>query len=176
MDEPVMDAYIKKNAVTKRDYLTHKLFPLTRYSDVSINASLRGWRNDFSNYKIGMINIDTGRVAVDDKKFNRPVEMDTGLLRIFEKTIDMITQRGIRVVLVNTPITDILMKANSQNPNEVIRYYQDYAASHELVEYWDFNLEYSTNYKIFYDPIHLNPQGQGLVTRELINRLNRLNF
>jgi lysophospholipase L1-like esterase len=121
-----------------------------------------------------VIYVDTSRVATIDKKFSRPVEMDAGLLRIFEKTLDMITQRGIRVILVNPPIADILMKANGQNPEEVIRYYRDYAAAHELVEYWDFNPEYSSNYEILYDLIHLNPKGQKLITEELINRLKGL--
>jgi hypothetical protein len=179
MDEPEMDAFIKENARTRRDYLTHKLFPLTRYSDISINASFRGLRNDFSNYKTGTINIDAyrGRVNTgDEKKYNRSIEMNVELLRVFEKTIDMITQRGIKVVLVNTPIVDVLMKRSNEDPSRVIDYYRDCAASHALVEYWDFNPEYSSDYTIFYDPIHLNPQGQQLITGELVNRLNHINF
>lgn len=174
MDDPAINDYIK-NAHSGKDYITHKLFPLTRYSDVSLNASLRGWRNDFSNYKTGSINIDAYKKGIDnnEKKYNRSIEIDPELLAIFEETMELATQRGIKVILVNTPIVDVLMQANNEDQDEVIRYYCKYAASHALVEYWDFNPEYSSNYKIFYDPIHLNPKGQELITLELVNRLKQ---
>jgi hypothetical protein len=177
MDDPLIDAYIKENAVGERDYPTHKLFPLTRYSDILINASLRGWRNDFSNYKAGAMNIGAGNAAeAIDKKYRRSIEIDPELLAVFEETMRMITGRAITVVLVNTPIIDALGWWKDANPEKVIRFYQDYAASHERVEYWDFNPGYSSDYSIFYDPIHLNPKGQQLITGELINRLNQTHF
>ena len=172
MSDPVMESFIKENEKSAYDYYKYKFSPLTRYSDVLINASFRGWRNDFANYKFGAIDIDAFRNQVKNngKQFNRDIEMDSALVAIFEQTMDKITQRKIRVILVNTPLVDVLNQANPDQ-DKVIAYYQEYAQTNDLVEYWDFNPKFSSEYSLFYDPIHLNPQGQSAITKELIKRL-----
>ncbi len=171
MDNPTMASFVKEKETNVYDYYTHKWLPLTRYSDVLINASLRGWRNDFSNYKLGKIDIEAFKQQVrSNKQFNRDIEMDSTLIFVFKQTMDQIRQKNIRVILVNTPIVDALNQANSDY-NKVITFYQEYAQTHEGVEYWDLNPEYAGNYSLFYDPIHLNPEGQKVITGELIKRL-----
>ena len=173
MGDSIMNAYIKENAHTQRDYLIHRFFPLTRYSDALLNASFRGWRDDFSNYKIGKINIEEYKKSItfDEQKYNRPVEMDTTLIRFFEETMNMITQRGIQVILLNMPVVDVLIQANNENSETVFAYFQKMADANERIEYWDLNSKYSTLYDLFYDPIHVNPEGQQEITDELIQRL-----
>jgi lysophospholipase L1-like esterase len=34
--------------------------------------------------------------------------------------------------------------------------------------YWDMNPEYSERYELFFDPIHLNPQGQKVASDKII--------
>ncbi|GHT75453.1 hypothetical protein AGMMS50262_10800 [Bacteroidia bacterium] len=177
MGDSIMDEFVKRNEKNEGDYYKHKWLPLTRYSDVLINASLRGWRNDFSNYKNGTIDMDSYRERIknNEKQFNRDIEMNPDLMAIFEETIDRITQKNIQVVLVNTPLVDVLNNAGSENYREMIDFYKNYALTHELVDYWDFNPEYSSDYSIFHDPIHLNPKGQKIITSEIITRINNMN-
>ena len=172
MDDPDMASFIRGNEKNEYDYYKNKLIPLTRYSDVLINASLRGWRNDFSNYKFGTIDIETFRNQVknNETQFNRNIEMDSTLIAVFEQTMDKIIQKNIRIILMNTPLVDVLSLANPDH-EKVISFYQEYAQTHDLVEYWDFSPEFSSDYSLFYDPIHLNPKGQKAITDELIKRL-----
>lgn len=173
MGDTSMDNFIKKESKSEREYYSHKYFPMTRYSDALINASLRGWRSDFSNYKQGNLDIDTYREQIkSDKQFNRPLEINKDLFSVFNKTIKMITEKGIQVVLINTPVVNLLNDANKDSYKQIIQTFQEYADSNDLVEYLDFNPQYSTDYSIFFDPIHLNPKGQAIITDELIEFLN----
>lgn len=168
--------FIKGNEPNRIDYYKYKFFPLTRYSDVLINASLRGWRRDFSNRKVGILDVEAyrQRIASADHQFDRDLQIDPELLARFQESINMITERGIKVILINTPIIDILNDSDPKSYQAVMQIYKDLAAANELVEYWDFNPDFSANYSIFYDPIHLNPKGQEMITAALIKRLKRL--
>lgn len=174
MDERTIDKYIKDNAVDDWDYYQHKLFKTTRYSDPLLNASIRGYQNNYSNYKVGNLNVELLKKQMTSGKsqFNRKIEMDPFLMETFEQTMDMLSERGIRVILLNTPIVDILKKGNLESYEKIINYFSDYASAHENIEYWDFNPEYSSDYSIFYDPIHLNPKGQQIITKEINKKLS----
>jgi hypothetical protein len=178
MEDQVMDTYIEKSTKNKREYYAHKLFHLTRYSDPLLNAAIRGYRNDFSNYKYGTLDVEQLKknIADGNKQFAREMTIDPELLSAFEKTIKTITDRGIRVILVNTPTLDLLKDADRISYQKTIEIFQLYADNSDLIEYWDFNPEYESDYSIFYDPIHLNPRGQQLITDEIINRLNNCFF
>jgi len=171
MDDPVMDNYVKENASDWRDYYSHKLFPLSRYTDALINASIRGWRNDYSNKKDGVIDIEKYR---ERSRTGRQIYMQPYLVDIFEKSMQIITDKNIRVILISSPIVDVLNDFYQEERDSVIRYFEEYAENNDLIEYWNLIPEYSSNYSIFYDPIHLNPQGQEIVTREIISRINKL--
>ena len=173
---PIIAQFIKANESNRIDFYKYKFFPLTRYSDVLINASLRGWRRDFANYKSGTMDVEAYRqhIANNDTQFDRDLQIDAELLARFEESINKITERGIKVILINTPIIDILNDSDPENYQAVMQIYTDFVAANELVEYWDLNPDFSNNYSLFYDPIHLNPKGQEMVTEELIERLKRL--
>ena len=167
MDEPVMDEYIKENASDWRDYYSHKFFPLYRYTDQLINASIRGWFNDYSNKKQGTLDIEKYRKSNPA----RDVSMHPDLIETFRKTMDLLMERNIRVILVSVPIVDALNNYDPENRDKVIRFLEEYAAANERIEYWNFNPKFSSDYSLFFDPVHLNPQGQEIFTQEIINRL-----
>ena len=176
--ESSIEQFIKENENRKLDYYKYKFFPLTRYSDILINASLRGWRNDFANYKSGNIDVESYKQYMrnKDNQFDRDLQIDSELFAYFEKSVNLITEKGIKVILVNTPIIDILNNSDPAAYESVIQIYKDYAASHELVDYWDFNPDFSNNFSIFYDPIHLNAGGQEIITSEVISKINNMNL
>ena len=167
MDEPVMDEYIEKNASGWRDYYSHKYFPLCRYTDQLINASIRGWFNDYSNKKQGTLDIEKYRKSNP----GRDVSMQPGLIETFGKTMDLLTERNIKVILISVPIVDALNNYDPENRDKVIRFLEEYAATNERIEYWNFNPKFSSDYSLFFDPVHLNPLGQEVFTQEIISRL-----
>ncbi|MDL2323425.1 SGNH/GDSL hydrolase family protein [Bacteroidales bacterium OttesenSCG-928-A17] len=170
MDEPVMDEYIRENASDWRDYYSHKYFPLCRYTDQLINASIRGWFDDYSNKKHGILDIEKYRKGNP----RRDVSMQPDLVETFKKTMNLLLERNIRVILITAPIVDTLNEYNPENRDKVIRFLEEYAADNNLIEYWNFNPELSSDYKIFFDPTHLNPQGQEFFTQKIINKFKSL--
>ena len=173
MESSVMDEYIRQSAENARDYYTHKLFHLTRYSDALLNAAVRGCQNDYSNYKYGVIDIVSLKknLEVGNQQFARSMSVDSELLDTFDKTVQLITERGLKLILINTPTLDLLKQQNPEAYQKVIAIFQSYADLNDNVEYWDFNPEYESDYSLFYDPIHLNPEGQKKITSELITKL-----
>lgn len=169
MDDPNIDAYIKVSA-TAVDYWEHKLLCSTRYSDALLNSAIRGWRHDWSNYKNGVL--DTVQLKEEiSARHQRSIRFEKGLVRAFEETLQLITTRKLKVILINTPIAQMLNEYEPQKYEKAITYFQSLANDNEFVEYWDLNPLFSKNYDLFYDPIHLNPKGQAVVTEELIRRI-----
>lgn len=78
------------------------------------------------------------------------------------------TQKGIRVILVTAPVSDIRL-ASYDGFQELYAYYQDMAADWGS-DFYDFNLyrgksELLPDSTHFYDDTHLNPQGAEVYSR-----------
>lgn len=167
MDNENIDRFIQDNA-TPKDYWIHKLIRTSGYNDMLINSSLRGWSNNWSNYKNGSINIDALRGENKGKQL-RPIIVDEQLKNTFEASIKKLTDRGVNVVLLNTPIVKEYNDYEPEKRAEIIDYFQSLSGSSPLIHYWDLNPKYADHYDIFYDPIHINVEGQPIITNEVIN-------
>ncbi|MCQ2113711.1 MAG: SGNH/GDSL hydrolase family protein [Bacteroidaceae bacterium] len=170
MDDSSIDKYIKHSA-SPIDYWSHKLIRIHRYNDNTLmNAALAGLRHDWGNRKYGVIDVNLYKQKLLNGD-ERHIEMDLNMINVFKATIKLLTERGVRVILVNTPTIDLLNNWDSNEFIAISKWYQDFAGSESNVEYWDFNSRYSSKYELFYDQIHLNPNGQKVITEELINKL-----
>lgn len=69
------------------------------------------------------------------------------------------TERNIHVILINTPIAQPLNEYEPEAYQRIISYFKEKAQTNPLISYWDYNPEYANKYNLFFDPIHLNPQG-----------------
>lgn len=163
MDEAVMDDYIKAEAESSWDYWLHKLLCVTRYSDALINSSMRGWMENWDNYKRGQVSQE-----VIDAAGHREIAFEQNLIDAFTETIRILTDSGIQVLLLNTPVVDTIREQNLQKWERVESVLQGIAQSSDLVEYRDYNSLFSKNYSLFYDAIHLNQDGQLKVTEHFI--------
>lgn len=170
MDNPIIDEYIKKCA-SATNYWLHKLLRVSRYNDDGIKgAAVRGWRKDWSNRKNGVVDIPTYK----NKLLNgdeRHIEMEPALIDEFTQTIKMLTDRNVKVILVNTPTLDLLNEYEPEKYEMVVAWFTRFAADHENVEYWDFNPKYSSRHELFHDRLHLNAKGQQEITTEIIDKL-----
>lgn len=170
IDNPEVSKYLKKQAKPV-DYWLHKLVKTTRYNNDGLkNGVIRGWLNNWDNLKTNTLDVES---YLDEVKKGgiQPIEMNDTLISAFKNTIKTLTDKGIRVVLINTPTIDILNQSQGESYNRIIDWYRNYATTDSLIEFWDFNPAFSSNHAIFSDPIHLNVKGQKLITDELIKRL-----
>lgn len=173
VDNPYIDQYLRSQAAPS-DYWLHRLVKTTRFnSDGLKNSVWRGWADNWSNFKENTIDTEAYRRNIT-KTGERPIEMNDTLIREFKETVKMLTDRGIRVVMVNTPTLDVLNDWHGDNFRRITDWYRDYAATDSLIEYWDYNPVYSSDHSIFSDRIHLNARGQQQITTDLISRLKPL--
>lgn len=174
MDDRGVDRYVKSQA-TPTEYWLHKLVKTSRFSDDGLkNSAIRGWLNNWSNLKTNVIDIEAykERLANGDE---RHIRMNKELMMQFDETIQEITDRGVKVILVNTPTLDLLNEFEPEKYSRIMRWYTDYAEANPLVEFWDFNPKYQSDYTIFSDRLHLNREGQRVITGELVERINKIN-
>lgn len=174
IDNPNIDRYIKEST-NEYDYWLHKIICSTRYSDALINSAIRGWRKDWSNYKEGNLNIEALIKQINQGQ-QRRIHFEKELVDSFEETLHVLTQKNIKVILVNTPIAKPLNDYEPEAYQKMIHYFEQKAATSPLIYYWDMNPEYSENYELFFDPIHLNPKGQKVITKQLIINSKQINL
>lgn len=172
MDNQVMNDYIRSSTDFK-DYFLHKVLCTTRYSDALLNSAARGWMHNWSNYKFGNLDVDNliEQVASDKQ---RHIKFEGELVGYFEQTLEMLEDRGLTVILVNTPIARPLNDYEPEQYRRFTDYMKQTDATSDNVFYWDLNPEYSERYELFFDPIHLNAEGQKVINEELVERFTEL--
>lgn len=171
IDNSYVGSYISTQS-SATDYWLHKLIRTSRFNDEGLkNSVLRGWTDNWSNLKTNTIDIENYKKKLANHD-ERSINMNPELIRQFTSTIDSITKRRVKVILVNTPTLDLLNDYEPDKYRQIMQWFTDYAARDSLVEFWDFNPEYSHDYSIFSDRLHLNQKGQQIITTEIIKRLN----
>jgi len=168
-----VDKYVAEQA-SPTDYWLHKIIKTTRFNDDGLkNSAIRGWLNNWDNFKNNTIDIETYKQQLKDGD-ERHIQMNEEIIAAFKETVNMLTQRGIKVILVNTPTLDLLNDYEPDKYAAIIKWYRDFANQNELVEFVDYNPQYSSDYSIFSDRLHLNRKGQQIITDELINYIRNV--
>lgn len=150
------------------EYWQHRIVRLSRYSDDLINSSIRGWLHDDQNYKTKQIDMD--EFERQRNKWKSNIDFDPGLMQKLNELIEMLTKRGVKVYLVNTPTLDVINHVQPDNFKRIMEYYQK-LADNDKIYFIDFT-KYEANHELFFDPLHLNVKGQTLVTDSLIKVLS----
>lgn len=171
MDNADMDTYIRASA-SKGDYWKHKLICSTRYSDALLNSSIRGRMCNWENYKMGVLDTVALQRQIDARQ-QISIHFEPELRDAFEKTIALAEKRQIHIVLVNTPVAKMLNDYEPNKYEQVHSYFQSLAEQSAFVDYIDLNPEFAGQYDCFYDPIHVNPKGQEVITKKLIELLTK---
>lgn len=170
MDNKEISLYIHQQA-SYEDYWLHKIVRTNRYNDDGLkNSSITGWLHVWQNRKTGQVDIEAykKRLAAGDE---RHIQMNDELIAAFCETVDMLTARGVRVILVNTPTLDLLNEFEPEKYDRMMTWFTNYAKDNDMVEFWDFNPEFSSRYDLMLDRLHLNVKGQQIITTEIIKRL-----
>jgi hypothetical protein len=169
MDNREVDDYIKTSSNSRFDYLRYRLIRSSRFDVGLLNAASRGWLNNWDNLKFGTI--DTIRYSNKETLSQfRPISINQELADDFVNVLDFLHKENIKLLLLNTPIWKPLVDVNSQDYERSIDMIEKLKSIHcPSAIIIDMVPEFSERTELFYDPIHLNPQGQKVITQRLID-------
>jgi len=170
LDNKFVDEYVKSQT-SPFDYWERKIFKSYRFNnDGIINSAFRGWLNNWENFKSNTININAYKRFLATGQ-ERHIQMNPFLIKKFDESVTFLTNKGIKVILVNTPTLDILNQREPEAYENIILWFKKYAEKNSLVEFWDFNPKYQADYSIFSDRLHMNKKGQFIISKEITDRI-----
>lgn len=166
MDNPVVEEYVQSTA-SLTDYLQHKFIKSARFNSLLLNASIRGYLENWSNLKYGFVDIEMVKTEISEGKF-RKIESLEENKKIFERTLDFLNEHNIRVILVYVPTIDVYNEAEPGKFQAEIDYFQQLSFNKKNIDYLDYLDGFSEQHSFFFDKIHLNPEGQENLTKQFI--------
>lgn len=103
-----------------------------------------------------------------------PSALNIDQVSAFKDIINITQEEGVKLVIVTTPITDIMMSTN-RNYRDINRYFMSYSKRYGI-EYIDYNVENLefTDTVDFYDFQHLNQVGARKVNHHFSSRLEKV--
>jgi hypothetical protein len=169
MDSPSADAYVRR-CTSFTDYHIRHLLKLRRFNLETCNAALRGWLRMYANLKSGTLNVERLKKEIAGGQI-RHISFDDDGIKCFEETLRFVLGKGIHVVLLYIPTVDLYNQAEPAQYARAIQLLRDFSAQFERVTFLDYNPFLAHRYELFYDPVHLSPYGQQVVTKTLIHDL-----
>lgn len=169
LENKEVDSYVRGQAGVS-NYWLHKLVKTTRFNEMLISGSFRGYLGNWTNLKFGQVDILNLKREIAEGNFRR-INNLTQNINILTQTIKELEDKNIKVILLYLPSIDLL---NSAEPTKIketfdILYNLDKEFSNVII--FNYSKPYSHDYSLFFDPIHMNPKGQELVTKRLIDDL-----
>lgn len=174
IDNPVISQYIKQEAGWQ-EYYTSRLLRTARFQDHTIVQALRGLLDKMEIEQKSRIKIENFQYYLKkEDRWGRKIRVNPESLKTFHNSINYLTAKDIKVLLVFIPLIDLVNEIDPVNQEEVIKIFQETARINENVYFLDYNRDYQYKYALFYDPWHLNKDGKELVTEKLIAELQSL--
>lgn len=164
MDNPDIRAYVRKSVPRNFDYSKAKWIRSTRFNSTLINASLRGYLRNWENFKLGMV--DTVQINNEISLGNyRRITFDKDLINDFSSILDYLREENVNVILLNTPVYKPMINVQSDAYLRVMNTIDSVSKARCPKAFLvDLVPQFSNNSSLFFDPIHLNPDGQKVVT------------
>jgi hypothetical protein len=173
MENAEVREFVHKNCQSWSEYWLRILFRTPRYNESSLALATRGYLKYWGNLKMGTIDIEMLKNDLQHGRFRR-IQFDKANIQVFEDTIAFVRKHGIPLVLVFMPTVDLLNQAEPEEYRLAVEKLGGYSARDKGVIFLDYNPYYEHQYSLFYDPIHLNADGQRVVTERLIADLRRI--
>ncbi|WP_302285379.1 SGNH/GDSL hydrolase family protein [Bacteroides clarus] len=171
INEQNVEDYIK-GTIDPANYYVHKLFRLSRYNDDLIKQSIRGWKHDDRNYKVSIFT--DSLFEANKTKWMRPITFNKHLMKELEQTITFCIKRKLHVILLQTPILRLLTDMYPEEYTKIIKYYQQLDSISSYVHFINYSPYYDEDNHIFFDPIHLNINGQKIITTRFMKDISYL--
>jgi hypothetical protein len=166
IDDAGVRAYIKRNCASRTEYWLRRLLCVTRYNELTISFSVRGYLKKWTNFKFGEVNVARLEEAVRQGRFRR-IEFDQDNIGQFQRTANFVTHSGATLFLAYIPTIDVVNQAEPEKFARSMDMFRGCSATNSGVVFLDYNREFQSRHELFFDPIHLNRQGQKVVTERL---------
>jgi len=171
MDTPEVDKYVSVSASNRFDYYSHKYFRSSRFDVLLIYTSLRDNMSNWSNLKFGVV--DTIKLHNEIKAGTyRKVTLEQENITIFIEILKFLAEQKVKVILLNTPVYRPLTAIQSEAYQKVLQIIATQTTKHSNTTFIDPSPEFTDHAAYFFDPIHMNPNGQKAVTKAFICKLN----
>ena len=167
LDDPIIDDYVYNNS-ERVEYISKKYLKSSRYNEQLISGAMRGYLKNWTNLKYGIVDTLKLMKTIENQTF-RKINNNSDNIRVLEETLSLLRENNINVILLNLPTIDKLTTIQKEDFNNTFRIFKN--LTNDQVEFVDFQEPWSHRYDLFFDPIHLNPKGQSLITEKLIECL-----
>lgn len=167
-----VDEYVKSQAGFG-DYWLHKIIQTSRFNELLISSSFRGYLNNWSNLKFGTV--DTVRIKKEIQNGDfRKIKNSPDNIAILKRSLSILKEKNIKVVLLYVPTIDFYNVAEPNKFKETMDIFNAIKKEFSNVTLLNYNEPFSHDYTLFYDPIHMNPKGQHEVTMQLVKDLQTM--
>jgi len=173
MDDPYINEYLKVESKSDFEYLFKKWIRTSRFSDLNVYGSLRGYLGFYSNIKYGAIDTAAYKKKIENNEFVK-ISFDKDLQSKFEDILNLTFNKKIKLVLIYIPTIGMLNRAEPEKFKQAMNLIQVYETKYPNVYFLDYNKDLQNNYDLFDDPVHLNFKGNKIVTVRLINDLKKI--
>ena len=168
MEIPAIDDYVLENA-SLWDYSIHKYIRCTRFSDTAIYRSARGWLGYWESLSNGVISKENWHKP---RPWN--VYMPEKNVRLFHDTLDLLVNSGAHVVLVYPSIIKSYETTNPEAFQYMMNYFQSLADNNPKIDFLNYSPLISHRQELFEDPVHINRQGEAIISKALIKDLQAI--
>lgn len=173
MDMEVVNNHILAASPEWDELIIRNTFKTSRYSEMLIAQSMRGWLKKWTNFKSGTVDIERLEKEISSG-ISRKIELNEKSIALFKETLELIKEEGATVVLAYIPTIDILNESEPVKYKETIEFFEKVAKDDKNIYFFDYNIKYAHQHDLFFDPVHLNPKGQKIVTKEIVHHINML--
>lgn len=162
MDDLIVQNNIKSMA-SPEEFWQKRFIKTTRYTETSINSALRGQLGNWSNYKLGYVDTAQLKKNVELGSY-RKINSEAENRKIFEETISQLVKKNVKVILVYVPTISFYNHAEPSKFKKELDYFRCIANTSNGIEYLEYLVNWESQFNFFFDPIHLNPEGQTAFT------------
>jgi len=163
--------YIKKQTDLKSFYL-RKIIKTTRFDIEMILLSIRGYLNKQENWRTGEVNNYTIK-NLQKKIGMAQIKLNDKNIEVFLNTMNLFKQHNCYVFLVNMPLLSYKLQTyKTESYDQFLKFFQDYCDSNQNFSFIDCNDNNNLTTRLnFFDPVHLNINGQINITNYLIENM-----
>ncbi|MGB5820435.1 MAG: hypothetical protein WBG90_13205 [Saonia sp.] len=156
------------------DYMAKRIIRTTRYDELLLSGSVRGYLGEWTNLKFGKVDVEGLKTNIANGNF-RKIKNARENIRVFRETLELLAENNIRVILLYVPTIDLLTEVQELEYGDTLRFIEEISGEFNNVEFLNLQGPMSHDHTLFYDAIHLNPEGQAIATQELISYIGSRN-
>ncbi|MER2582344.1 MAG: hypothetical protein ABTR20_06460 [Candidatus Competibacter sp.] len=172
-DPTVRDFLAAQKALSGLEWGVRRVLRTARFNETTLALAVRGLQGNWQSYKRGQVDLARLEKQIANGDFRRIAFEATEQAR-FEALREFLRARGIRLILAYYPTVDVLNRAEPERFAQAMALLAGFANPEQGVWLLDYNAEYAGRHELFFDPIHLNVDGQAVITERLARDLNAL--